>query len=235
MELELEHRPELLLLDAGDTIIFLDPGAVAAALADQGLEVDAGAIGRALHPAKRRYQQHLTEGRGHEDGWSVLVGNMLEGAGVAPARIPELLPRLRAVHDDFYFWRSVPEGLVPAMERAKAGGIRLGIISNSEGRLSHVLERIGIRQHFEHVIDSHIEGVDKPDPAIFRLALERHGVAAERAVYAGDIPEVDVFGSQAVGMHGALIDAWNDHADRDDVPRFRSVEDLIDHLLTLPS
>ena len=97
-----------------------------------------------------------------------------------------------------------------------------------------MLERVGLLEHFEHVIDSHLVGLQKPDAAIFELALERFGIAASEAIYAGDIPEVDVYGARGAGMAGALIDAWDDFAGRADVPRYRSVEALIEHLLSLP-
>jgi putative hydrolase of the HAD superfamily len=234
MVTQLKHRPEALFLDAGDTIIFLDPDAVAEALADEGERVAPEAIARALHPAKRHYQARLATGHSHEDGWSVLVSELLTRSGLAPARAQELLPALRRVHDDFYFWRAVPPELPAALERALAGGIRLAIISNSEGRLESVLQRVGVREHFERVVDSHLVGMQKPDPAIFRHALELLGVAAERSVYAGDIPEVDVLGSRAVGMHGALIDAFGDYEGRQDLARFPSTAALIDALLALP-
>lgn len=233
--LTLDRRPRALFLDAGDTLIFLSAPAVAEVLAAQGQQVAAEAIQRALHPAKRRYQQHLVDGSSHEDGWSVLVRALLTESGVAPGRADALLPSLREAHMDFNFWRRVPDELPAALERARDAGIRLGIISNSEGKLESVLVRVGIREHFEHVIDSALVGTQKPEPAIFHLALEQFGVAPSEAVYAGDIPEVDVHGAHGVGMHGALIDAFDAFAERDDVTRFVSVAALVDHLLTLPA
>ena len=83
------------------------------------------------------------------------------------------------------------------------------------------------------MIDSHLEGVQKPNPEIFRRALTRLGVPPERAIYAGDIPEVDVLGARAAGMEGVVIDAFGHYAGTD-WPRVGSVAELIDHLLALP-
>jgi putative hydrolase of the HAD superfamily len=107
------------------------------------------------------------------------------------------------------------------------------VVSNSEGRLASVLARVGISAHFEIVVDSHLEGVHKPDPEIFRRALARLQLAPERAIYAGDIPEVDVLGARAAGMAGVLVDAFDHHAGST-WPRVRSVQALIDALLALP-
>jgi HAD superfamily hydrolase (TIGR01509 family) len=232
--LRLQRRPQALLLDAGDTLLFFDAAVVASELGALGVSVDPAALERALHPAKRAYQARLATGHRHEDGWNVLISELLTLSGVA-AEIAQLhLPTLRRVHDDFYFWRKVPVELTAALQRARNHGIRLAIVSNSEGRLRSVLERVGLLDYFELVIDSHLEGVQKPDPEIFRRALVRLGVHAERAVYAGDIPEVDVHGAERVGMHGVLIDGGNHYASLASVARACSVADLIDALLALP-
>lgn len=232
--LKLHKRPQALLLDAGDTLIFFDAAAVAHELLALGVTVDPAKLDMALHPAKRAYQARLATGHRHEDGWNVLVTELLTLAGVAADAVAKHLPTLRRIHDDFYFWRKVPGDLVPALERARAAGLKLAIVSNSEGRLRSVLERVGLHAHFELVIDSHLEGVQKPDPEIFQRALVRLGVHAERSVYAGDIPEVDVHGAERVGMHGVLIDGGGHYAALAGVARARSVAELIDALLALP-
>jgi HAD superfamily hydrolase (TIGR01509 family) len=233
LQLPIDHCPDALLLDAGDTLIFFDAGAVSAALAAEGVQLAAAPLDAALYPAKQHYQQALTCGVAHADGWDVLMGELLVRAGLERGSALRVLPALRRVHDEFYFWRRVPDGLPAALERARKAGLRLGIVSNSEGRLASVLARVGLAPHFEFVIDSHIEGVNKPDPEIFHRALARLGIAPERALYAGDIPEVDVLGARAAGMPGVLIDPFDHHAGSS-WPRAPSVEALIDALLALP-
>lgn len=223
------------MLDAGDTLLFFDAAAVAAELATLGVAVEAAALDRALHPAKRAYQARLTSGHRHEDGWNVLMRELLIGSGLAAELAVSHLPALRRVHDDFYFWRKVPSELPAALERARAHGLKLAIVSNSEGRLRAVLDRVGLLDHFELVIDSHLEGVQKPDPEIFQRALVRLGVHAERCVYAGDIPEVDVHGAERAGLHGVLIDGQDHYATLTGVPRARSVAQLVEALLALPA
>jgi len=232
--LKLHKRPQALLLDAGDTLIFFDAAAVGRELEVLGVEVEVEALERSLHTAKRAYQARLATGHHHEDGWNVLMSELLVSSGVALEVALRHLPALRQVHDDFYFWRKVPVELPAALERARAAGIALAIVSNSEGRLRSVLERVGLLAPFDLVIDSHLEGVQKPDPEIFRRALVRLGVRAERSVYAGDIPEVDVHGAERVGMHGVLIDGGDHYAALPGVARARSVADLIDALVALP-
>jgi putative hydrolase of the HAD superfamily len=76
-------------------------------------------------------------------------------------------------------------------------------------------------------VDSALEGVRKPDPEIFRRALARMGVSAERAIYAGDIPSVDVDGAHAAGMQAALIDPLDFYPDHTSSRRFASVAELV--------
>jgi putative hydrolase of the HAD superfamily len=156
-------------------------------------------------------------------------------AGATEQVASEHLPALRRAHDELYFWRKVPRDLRAALGRARDANIRLAIVSNSEGRLRAMLDRVGLLAFFELVIDSHLEGVQKPDPEIFRRALVRLGVHADRCVYAGDIPEVDVLGAERAGMHGVLVDTAGAYLDRADVPRVASVAALVDSLLALPA
>ena len=60
---------------------------------------------------------------------------------------------------------------------------------------------------------SGIEGIEKPDPRIYRLALDRAGVEAADAVYVGDNPEFDVDPPAALGMFPVLIDRRKRHGD----------------------
>jgi putative hydrolase of the HAD superfamily len=82
----------------------------------------------------------------------------------------------------------------------------LGVISNFEGWLEPLLTELGVRDRFAVLVVSGVEGVEKPDPRIFRLAAERAGVAPERCVYVGDDPALDVAPAASVGMRPVLID-----------------------------
>src|SRR2546423_15622480 len=62
------------------------------------------------------------------------------------------------------------------------------------------------RSSLEFVLDSSAIGVEKPDPRIFRMALERSGLAPDEAVYIGDIYSIDVVGARAAGMQAVLLD-----------------------------
>jgi HAD superfamily hydrolase (TIGR01549 family) len=220
-------RPELLLLDAGNTLVYLDHEALAQCAREAAGAVEAAALARAEPVAKRRYEAQLTAGMSHEQGWDLYIRVLLESSGVPADAALRALPAIKREHERFNLWRKVPSELPEALSRAQRHGIRLGVVSNSEGRLVELFERVGLAAYFEIVVDSALEGVRKPDPEIFRRALDRLGVRAEAALYAGDIPSVDVVGARAAGMQGVLIDTFDHFPDYRDAPRFASVAALL--------
>ncbi len=94
----------------------------------------------------------------------------------------------------------------PTLDQLTSDGYQLGIISNFESWLEDLLADLGLREVFDVTVISGIEGMEKPDPRIFRLALERAGIEANDAVYVGDNPEFDVDPPAALGMFPVLID-----------------------------
>src|SRR5207249_8564722 len=79
---------------------------------------------------------------------------------------------------------------------------------------------------FEPIVVSGREGLEKPDPAIFRLAAERAGVAPEEAVYVGDHPRIDAAAAEAVGMASILIDRRGHHPSHEG-PRVAGLADIL--------
>lgn len=221
-------RPALLLLDAGNTLVYLDHDVLAQVAAQVGLNVSAALLRAGEATAKRRYEELLTRGVSHEVGWDLYMQVVYESAGLSAEDALRATFVAREEHDRFNLWRKVPKGLIDALKRAKASGLRLGVVSNSEGKLAELLTRVGLLELLELVVDSGLEGVRKPDPEIFRRALERLQVAADHALYAGDIPNVDVVGARAAGMEAVLIDTLDHYPGFTDAPRFHSVTGLLE-------
>ena len=87
----------------------------------------------------------------------------------------------------------------------KERGYRLGIIASQPLGSEKRLARFGLRDYFEVICASAEEGVDKPDPALFRRALERAGCAPGDAVMIGDRTDNDVAPAKSLGMGTVLI------------------------------
>ncbi|HSJ95946.1 MAG TPA: HAD-IA family hydrolase, partial [Myxococcota bacterium] len=125
------------------------------------------------------------------------------------------------------------EGAHETLGALRGAGLRTGVISNADGRVAALLEQAGLAASFDVVLDSHLEGVEKPHPEIFRRALARLEVAAAHAVFVGDIWSIDVEGSRAAGLRPILMDATGGYADRD-CERIARLAELCERLALAP-
>jgi putative hydrolase of the HAD superfamily len=98
----------------------------------------------------------------------------------------------------------------PVFELLRRSGVKLGIVSNTEAVLTRFdLDRYPILRTIQTVVLSSEVGMRKPDPQIFRLALERIGYAPLTAVFVGNDWVADIGGARDVGLRAVYI---NDHA-----------------------
>lgn len=228
---------DLLCLDAGNTVIFLDHAVVAALLTDLECPVTVPALVDAEGFAKRSIgtPDAAPAPQGFAPAhvlWAVVVRTMIERAGVARSESERCVRALWAEHDAFNLWRRVPEGLVDALARVRAAGVRVCIVSNSEGKLAELFARLGLSSSFDHVIDSGIVGVEKPDPAIFRIATERFSIDPSRALHLGDTVATDIDGARNAGIRSALIDPFSHYAGQfTEIPRVPDVRTTIEEIL----
>jgi epoxide hydrolase-like predicted phosphatase len=121
------------------------------------------------------------------------------------ARFGELLgldPSRRAGLVDRMFGHVQPdERMVDALRRARAQGVRTGLISNSMGTGRY--DRSTFPELFDGVVISGDEGMHKPEPAIYELGCERVGLAPAECVFVDDLRE-NCEGAEAVGMIAVL-------------------------------
>ncbi len=89
---------------------------------------------------------------------------------------------------------------------ALRGRAVLGLVSDAQRAfLEPELAMLGLAPHFGALVVSSDYGFRKPDPRLFASALERLGVASDRAVYVGDNPLRDVGGARMAGMAAVLL------------------------------
>jgi putative hydrolase of the HAD superfamily len=117
------------------------------------------------------------------------------------------------------------DDVVPALEALGETAAILGVVSNYEPWLEDLLAEAGVADALPIRVISGIEGIEKPDPRIYELALERAGVTAAEAAYVGDDPEFDVDPPTALGMFAVLVDRRDRHADHVG-PRVEDLRDL---------
>lgn len=200
-------QPTAILFDAGNTLVWMDHAFLVELLAEHGVATTAEALMEAEYGAKLLLDEMARDAGGDPRArGKAFFGAIFRGIGVAEDAFAPLAERLFARHAERNLWSGVRERTAEALEALREAGYRLGVVSNADGSIEALLESVGLRSHFELVVDSGAVGLEKPDPAIFHHALERMGVAPADAVYVGDIYEIDVAGARAAGMRAILLD-----------------------------
>lgn len=102
-------------------------------------------------------------------------------------------------------WSHPIPGVIEAVEQIGRSGVRVAVISNSDGSVEASLHRAGFGELFEAILDSAVVGAAKPDRAIFELACDRLDVEPGECWYVGDSEYHDVAGAQAAGFATAWL------------------------------
>ena len=88
---------------------------------------------------------------------------------------------------------------------------KLHIITNGFQEVQEKkMKNSGILRFFDQIINSEMAGVKKPNPHIFKLALNKANVNSTCSMMIGDSIEADILGAQAVGFHTLHFNAHND-------------------------
>lgn len=95
-------------------------------------------------------------------------------------------------------WELYPE-VVEVLKKLQPR-FQLAVISNFDGRLRFILEQLGISKFFRHVFVSSELGADKPDPLIFRRALDLANLRPDQVLHVGDDRERDWDAATAAGL-----------------------------------
>ncbi|CAB4530082.1 unannotated protein [freshwater metagenome] len=91
------------------------------------------------------------------------------------------------------------------IETMRSTGCKIGIVANQARTVVQALERDSIAQLVDFLGVSAVVGIEKPDPAIFKLALNELGTAPEQTVHVGNRLDTDVLPAQKLGMCTAWI------------------------------
>jgi HAD superfamily hydrolase (TIGR01509 family) len=106
---------------------------------------------------------------------------------------------------------TVEEGAAQMLSRLSGQGLQLGLVSNTfvpGPVLDRHLALHGLLDFFPVRIYSSEVGFRKPNPRIFRAALERMGVGPDEALFVGDLVKTDIVGARRVGMRTVLKQPW---------------------------
>ena len=216
-DLKLRGPIETIFLDAGGVLVHPNWTRIAALLRDDGVQCDSAALAKAeLVVAAEMDDAELIRKTDDADRWTTFMLAVLARAGVPcdEALEQRALPRLRAIHGEDNLWEHVPAEVPAALARLRAQG-RLVVVSNANGTVAQKFERLGIAGQFDAILDSFVERVEKPDPRLFQMALERASARAETTVHVGDFFHIDVVGARRAGLQGVLLDRLGSSVHRD--------------------
>jgi putative hydrolase of the HAD superfamily len=198
---------KLILFDAAGTLFHL-PKSVGYhyALVGRrvGLTLDAAALDRAFVQAWNEMPARRATGEPREDDdkgwWRELVERVFD----------QVAPTTKDLDRDNFFevvyehfaeagvWELYPEVLEVLAQLHRR--YKLGVVSNFDGRLRMILEQLGILKFFAEVVISSEVGADKPDPLIYKRAVQLAGVAPNETLHVGDDPVKDWQGATAAGL-----------------------------------
>jgi len=221
---------DTVFLDAGGVLCHPSWTRVADALVRHGADVTAAVLAGAEQKATFDIDNASTIGStdDRERGW-LYFNYVLHHAGVKQNKGTDAaLDELREYHRHDNLWEHVEPDVAPALAALKDRGLKLVVVSNANGRLRHLFDRLGLTKWFDHVLDSHEWGVEKPDPRLFQLALEQSRADAARTVHVGDLYHVDVMGARKAGLRDAILFDMRDLYRDVDCPRVASLAALVE-------
>jgi putative hydrolase of the HAD superfamily len=199
---------DAVVFDAGGVLLLPDAEAGRAAIATLDYDSTPEDWRRAHYatlPLLDRMQQ--IDWRAHRRAMATEIGVPGEILEAAAALIEDVMSGMA--------WVAVP-GAADALRALSAAGYKLAVVSNAWGTVAQWLEQHGVCSvqrgdlpQVATVIDSHLVGVEKPDPRIFQLAIDVLGVPPERSLYVGDTIRFDVNGAYGAGLHPVHVDPYD--------------------------
>jgi putative hydrolase of the HAD superfamily len=199
--------------DAGETLVHPHPtfpDLFSTVLIREGHDVPSETIRERIHVVSDRFalaaetnELWTTTPERSRAFWHDVYGIFFRELGISASN--GLIDTVYAEFTDLANYRLF-EDVVPVLQRLRDAGMRLGVISNFEEWLERLLDQLGVTAFFDVRVISGVEGMEKPDPRIFELAMSRAGVDASGSVHVGDDPRMDVEPAAALGMLPVLID-----------------------------
>lgn len=189
------------------------PAAVRDILARNGIEVELACLESALPNAEAQFVQMAraepltwSDERAIGRIWSVYFRQLLEPClGSDEAALQASTQVVLEGFDEGRAYALYPD-VLPALHALRERGLKLGVISDWGVSLSLILRHFDLPRYFDFTVISATARLAKPDPALFRLALERADVTADYVLHVGDSYIRDALGARLAGITPALID-----------------------------
>jgi len=202
------------LLDAGGVLVFPEPEPMVASLRAAGIATDPQTLERAHYRAMSVLDVPGSPAPQQDTWWSSYLADYITECGLAQEQVNQVAAELAGIPS--HGWTHVGPGARTGLRDLAELGVPLGVVSNSDGTVEAELRRLRLCQAGDGdgvrvgvVVDSAVAGVAKPDPEIFRIALDALGVSASESVlHVGDSLRYDVTGAFAAGLRPVHLDPY---------------------------
>lgn len=211
---------QAVLFDVGQTILSPDYVFMQSMLADFGVATDHHALAKGAAQGREKF---LRGDKG--DLWREFFTFWLKFVGAQEQNLPAMLKLIHEQHHRVHLWNYLEPTARDTFVWLRSHGYRMAVVSNADGKVARLLKHLELDHFFECIIDSQIVGVEKPEPKIFQLALQKLQLAPEACLYVGDNYDRDVVGARRAGLTPVLIDPHEVVAERD-VLRIKTLAEL---------
>jgi len=207
---------DLLVFDLGSTLIYFDgdwPEVFARANAELLQHLGAASLGLPGEDFLREFNARLGSYYAERDSEFIeyttgyVLRTLLGELGFPDYPEAKLRAALQAMYAVSQSHWHPEEDVIPTLAALRQQGYRLALISNAadDADVQALIDKAGIRPFFEMIVTSAAAGIRKPNPQIFRIVLEKLGVASGRAAMIGDTLGADILGAQNAGLFSIWI------------------------------
>ncbi|HEY8188895.1 MAG TPA: HAD family hydrolase, partial [Pyrinomonadaceae bacterium] len=189
--------------DFGETLVVLSPTKeelFVRAAQSCGLKLSVDMVRRGYQTVDFHNKYSSVHTKDRESFYHHYNQQLCEALGIS-SHFAQLAPALATHFKLNKRWKLI-EDVPDVLQRLSGHGLPLALVANWGSDLESLTEELGIRQYFAAIIPSQVAGVEKPDPAIFHLALDRLSLSAstQTVLYVGNEYRADVMGARAAGL-----------------------------------
>lgn len=218
-----------LFLDAGNTLVSMDLEWFSGELKKFDINYSVEELKRAEASARPIVSSAIQQLKSTESkSTSVLyvqsiLNNLPDSSSISKPEMNKIINHMLTVisadGQTQRIWNNILPGVPEALKILKNAGLQLSVVSNSNGTVREILESLELDSYFHEIFDSHVIGYEKPDPRIFKYAIETCKADPETTVHVGDLYHVDVMGAWAANIKAVLLDPFGDWENYE-CPRF---------------
>jgi len=174
------HPAKAIFFDVGNTLLFPDHERIFAPLYQRSIVLSQEQLLAIECRTKKEFDAILQRRRAADHGfWYLFYSHLLDELGLQPDGLRDILVASTRVSANWGAIRSDTREILQRIGKR----YRIGVISNSDGKIAALLERNQIADCFLSITDSGLVGHEKPHPAIFQAALLRRKRVCMSAIY----------------------------------------------------